>query len=160
MHEPETSDRPTNRRQNAPRPARTRTDASGGWREEYALQVVDDDHELRADGGSRYILPSVGTRVRDRDDEDGEDLLVVDVSDTPADERTIDAIDATVADVNPEYDPDAPTVEAVYLDELEHALDGGWRSVEDVKDAISFDAVRSYTFPADRLASTSGGGSA
>lgn len=102
----------------------------------------------------------MGSRVRDRDDEDGEELLVVGVSDTPAGERTIDAIDATVADVNPEYDPDAPTVEAVYLDELEHALDGGWRSVEDVKDAISFDAVRSYTFPADRLASTAGGESA
>lgn len=148
----------TDRSTNRPRTdayTRTRRDASAGWRDEYALQGVDDTHEPRADGG-RYILPSEGSRVRDRDEEDDEELLVVRVrEDTRADDHRIDALDATVADVNPEYDPDAPVVEAVYVDELE-SLDGR-RTVEGVRDAVADGDVGSYSFPADRLAAISGG---
>jgi hypothetical protein len=154
MHERRHTNRPTNR----PRTdayTRTRRDASAGWRDEYALQGVDDTHDPRADGG-RYILPSEGSRVRDRESDEDDELLVVRVhDDTRADDHRIDAVDATVAEVNPEYDPAAPVVEGVYADELE-ALDG-WRTVEDVRDAVSFDAVNSYTFPADRLAAIAGG---
>lgn len=165
MHYRTNSNQTTNRTrtdaytQDPHRHRRPRTDASGGWRAEYALQVVDDAHEPRADGG-RYVLPTVGSRVRDRDGDDGDELLVVNVDGTTtAADHTIEALDATVADVNPAYDPAAPVVEAVYVEELEAALDG-WRGVEDVKDAISFDAIASYTFPVDRLASTPGGDSA
>lgn len=132
------------------------TDASAGWRTEYALQGVDGTHEPRADGG-RYILPGEGSRVRDRDGDEDDELLVVRVhEDTRAGDHRIDALDATVAGVNPEHDPDAPVVEAVYVDELEE-LDA-WRTVEDVRDAVSFGAINSYPFPADRLAAISGGG--
>jgi len=134
----------------------TRRDASAGWRDEYALQGVEDTHDPRADGG-RYILPTSGSRVRDRDGDEDDELLVVRVHhDTRAADHRIDALDATVADVNPNYDADAPVVEAVYVDELESL--GGWRTVEDVRDAVSFDAVKCYSFPADRLAATAGGG--
>ncbi|WP_424004841.1 hypothetical protein ACOZ4I_17395 (plasmid) [Haloarcula salina] len=131
------------------------TDASADWRTEYAAQAVDTD--LRADGG-RYALPAVGSRVRDRDT-DGDELLIIDVREgTRADGFVLDEFDGlTVADVNDAYDPGAPVVDAVYIDELEEAL-GGWRTVEDVKDAVSFGAVGSYSFPADRLAVVDGGG--
>lgn len=149
----------TNRPTNRPRTdayARTRRDASAGWRDEYALQGVDDTHEPRADGG-RYILPSEGSRVRDRDGDEDDELLVIRVhDDTRADDHRIDALDATVAGVNPEHDPDAPVVEGVYIDELED-LDG-WRTVADVRDAVAEGAVGGYSFPADRLAAISGGG--
>jgi hypothetical protein len=34
--------------------------------------------------------------------------------------------------------------------DLEERLDG-WRSVDDVRDAVAFDAVAAYSFPASRL---------
>jgi hypothetical protein len=151
MRHREHSDRSTRRRNDAYE--HTRRDASVGWRDEYLFQAVAGD--MRADGG-RYILPSEGSRVRDRDGDEDDELLVVRVHpDTPADDHRIDALDATVADVNPEYDPDAPVVEAVYADELE-SLDG-WRTVADVRDAVAEGAVGGYSFPADRLAAISGG---
>lgn len=129
--------------------------ASADWRAEYRAQAVDAD--LRADGG-RYILPTVGGRVRDR--EDGDELVVVDTyPGANADKYGIDDLDGvTVADVNDTYDPSAPVVDAVYVEDLEETLDG-WRAVEDVKDAVSFDAITAYSFPADRLAAANGGGS-
>jgi hypothetical protein len=39
---------------------------------------------------------------------------------------------------------------------LNAALDD-WRSVEDLRDAVSFGAVNAYSFPADRLDTTGGG---
>lgn len=135
----------------------TEPTASADWRTEYAAQGVEPD--LRADGG-QYTLPAVGARVSDRDT-DGDGLVVVDVRErTRADDLVLDELDEldglTVADVNPEYDPGAPVADAVYVDELEAALDT-WRGVEDVKDAVSFGAVASYSFPADRLEPVAGG---
>jgi len=150
QHEPQ---RPKNRPRND---AYTRADASAGWRAEYRHQHAAPD--LRADGGTATTLPSTGDRVRDRET-DGDELLVVEIhADARADEYEIEALEhATVADVNDGYDPRAVVVEAVYLEEADAALDG-WRSVEDVRDAVSFGAVNAYAFPADRLAATSGGG--
>jgi hypothetical protein len=127
--------------------SRERADASAGWRAEYAAQEVDPD--LRADGGA-VTLPSPGDRATDT--KHGDELLVVETRpDTSAADYPIDGLEsATVADVNDEYDPDAAVVEAVYPDELTEALDG-WRSVEDIRDAISFGAVNSYAFPNDRV---------
>jgi hypothetical protein len=145
---------------------RTDTDASAGWEAEYAYQAADP--ELRADGGdpperaplsaftdggrAEYVLPSRGDRVRDRDR--GDELVVVDVDpETRAGAYEIDGLGgATVADANPAYDAAAPVVEAVYAEEAADSLDG-WRSVEDLRDAVAFGALRSYTFPCDRLAS-------
>ena len=139
----------------------TQTDASAGWRREYRHQHADP--ELRTDGGRAPVeafgdggttkcdLPDVGERVRDRDT-DRDELLVVETHpDTRAIEYEIGAIDASVAAVNSAYDPSSPVVEAVYAEEAADALDG-WRSVEDLRDAVSFGAIRAYTFPADRLA--------
>ena len=113
--------------------------------------------EAFADGGTTTRLPSAGDRVRDRDSDDGDRLVVVETHpDTEARDCWLDAINATVADVNGAYDAAAPVVEAVYLEDAEDTLDG-WRTVEDLRDAVSFDALRCYSFPADRLAALPGG---
>jgi len=121
-------------------------------------RVLDElpEPEPVTDGG-RYLIPNVGSRVVDRDSDGRDELVVTDTHpDTGADRYEIDAIDATVADVNPEYDPAAPVVEAVYAEEVAERLDG-WRSVEDLRDAAAFDAINSYSFPVDRLARPEGG---
>jgi len=132
---------------------------------EPAADDADDvpEHPERApleaftDGGATTRLPSAGERVRDRDSDDGDELVVVETHpDTEARECWLDAINATVADVNGAYDAAAPVVEAAYVSEVEDSLDG-WRSVEDLRDAVSFGALRCYSFPADRLARLSGG---
>lgn len=105
--------------------------------------------QLVADGGRPGVAP--GDRVRDLEADNGEgDLLVVAVRDTTAAKHTIPELGETVASVNPGYPPEDRVAEAVYVDEVEDRLDG-WRSVEDVRDAVAFDALRSYSFPASRL---------
>jgi len=137
------SDKTTRRRNDAYE--HTRRDASAGWRDEYLFQAVAGD--MRADGG-RFVLPEPGARVADK--ETGDDLVVVRVHpDTRARDEYIESLDATVAAVNHTYNPDAPIAEVVYVDSLD-TLDG-WRTVEDLRDAVSFGAVESYTFPCDRL---------
>lgn len=136
------------------RPRTTDPDASAGWRAEYATQGVDPD--LRADGGTAYRLPSKGEVVRDRDSPE-DTLVVLDTHpETAAASHTIDAIDATVAEANPAYDAGAPVVEAVYVADVNDTLED-WFKVGDLRDAVSFGALRSYTFPADRLAEYQGG---
>lgn len=104
--------------------------------------------------GGRYLLPNSGAHVRDRDTDDEHDTLIVVAvhAETAAEDYEIDELDgATVADVNGDYDPGAPVVEAVYVDEAEEQLDG-WRSVEDLRDAVSFGTITAYSFPVSRLA--------
>jgi len=138
------------------RPRTTDPDASADWRTEYASQGVDA--AIATDGGTETRLPSAGDRVRDRDSDDGDELVVVETHpDTEARDCWLDAIGATVADVNGAYDAAAPVVEAAYVEDVEERLDG-WRSVEDLRDAVSFGALDVYTFPADRLAARPGGG--
>jgi len=137
------------------RPRTTDPDASAGWRTEYATQGVD--HAIATDGGTETRLPAAGDRVRDRDSDDGDELVVVEIHpDTEARECWLDALDATVAEVNSAYDAAAPVVEAAYVEDVSETLDG-WRTVEDLRDAVSFGALDVYTFPADRLAARPGG---
>lgn len=143
VHEPDSTKRPN----------RSRTDASAGWRDEYRHA-----HAALPDGG-RYLLPNAGARVRDRDTDDEHDTLIVITvhAETAAEDYEIDELDgATVADVNPDHDPGAPVVEAVYADEADEQLDG-WRSVEDLRDGVSFGAITAYSFPVPRLARDHGG---
>lgn len=117
---------------------------------------ADEAREAFTDGG-RYILPGVGDTVVDR--EDGDRLVVINVdAHTTADEEVLPECGGlTVAELNPEYDATAPLVEAVYVETVDNTLEG-WRSVEDLIDAVEFGALESYTFPADRLATVEEGG--
>lgn len=134
---------------------RTESDASAGWREEYATQHVDTS--LRADGAKAYTIPGEGDTIRDLDCGGEDTLIVLDTHpEACAAEFEIDDTGVTVAQLNPAYDDGAPVIEAVYLDDIEDRLEG-WRSIEDIRDAVSFDVLRVYSFPADRIVETDRG---
>lgn len=145
-------DRQTYRHRRRDRDRREERDASAGWREEYRTA-----HVRLPDGGREVDALAVADRVRDRDSDEDDELLVLEVRDVRADEERLDAIDGspTVAEVNPAYGPGAPVVDAVYLDDLGHLE--AWRSVDDLRDAVEAGALRAYTFPRDRLAPAPGG---
>ena len=84
-----------------------------------------DGRELLTDGGGRLDL---GTRVVDRDADDPNTAVVVDLPDEPAYAYTIDALDGepSVADLNPDYGASAPVASVVFLgdlSEIAHRLD-------------------------------------
>lgn len=112
--------------------------------------------ELVADGGTRrqqFELPDPGEPVRDR--KQGDLLVAVEVHpDTPAAAWHIDAIAGrpTVADVNPQFSPDAPVVLAVYDDDE--------RETDNLRKWAYAGEVKTYTFPADRLEAVDAGGDA
>jgi hypothetical protein len=107
---------------------------------------ADDAREAFTDGG-QYRLPSVGDRVVDR--EGGHDLVVIDVHPgTGANSYHVDG-DATVADHNEAYDPAAPVVECIYVNE---AVLAEWRDTEGLRRSVDVDDLSKYSFPADRLA--------
>jgi|APHM01.1.fsa_nt_gi hypothetical protein len=111
------------------------------------------------DDSGRFDLPSEGAIVRDDRRKDGlnDELLVMSVHpDTTAADEYIPEIGQTVADVNKPYAADSPVVDVVYLEEVEDTLDG-WRSIDDINEAILAGALHTYTFPADRLSRTPGG---
>jgi hypothetical protein len=136
----------------------TQNPAEPGADDSDHAEETDDPATLEAfaDGGTTDALPAPGDEVRDR--EEGDRLVVVEThADTTAAEYEIAALeDATVAEVNDRWSADAPVVEAAYVADIEDRLDG-WRSVEDLRDAVAFDALRAYSFPADRLAALPGG---
>lgn len=132
---------------------RPQRDVSGSWRDEYRhAGVTLPDGGADGEEPTRYVLPDVGTVVRDRDGEPTDELLVVAMHDTRADEYRLEAVDGepTVADVNPGYDPAAPVVGAVYRDDVPDT--DGWRTVDELRRAVARDELRAYSFPADRLA--------
>ena len=130
------------------RTERRTTDVSAGWRAEYAAQEVATT--VLPDGGEERPGIAAGDRVRDLESDDSEELLVVGIRDADAAEHVIAELGESVASVNPGYPPKDRVAEAVYMDDVESRLDG-WRSVEDVRDAVAFDAIASYSFPASRL---------
>jgi hypothetical protein len=118
--------------------------ASADWRTEYAANEA-----VLPDGGRR-ILPTVGGRATDREDDEAE-LIVLDVHpDARADSWVIDATGDTVAEHNPGYGADSPVVECVYAEDA--ARLPSWRTVEDLRDAVDTDTLASYAFPVERLA--------
>lgn len=102
--------------------------------------------QVVADGGRPGV--TVGDWARDADSDDDDRLLVIREPGATADEVLIG--DRTVAEYNPEYPPTARVLRCVYESALEERLDG-WRSVDDVRDAVAVDAIPSYSFPAPRL---------
>jgi len=110
-----------------------------------------DDGQLVADGG--VDLPERGDERVDRDTDGDGRVLVLDVhADARADTWVVEALDDTVAAVNPEYPADEPVVAAVYVDALEDVGIAD-RPVDDVEHAANLGEVGVYHFPASRLAS-------
>jgi hypothetical protein len=91
-----------------------------------------------------------GDRAIDREDRDDAVVVVVFVHDATAGDYTIEALGETVSAVNPGYSPRDRVIEAVYLTEAEAAL-GDWANTGQLRDAVAFDGLRSYSFPEARL---------
>lgn len=99
-----------------------------------------------------WELPRPGATVVDRDDDDRSAAIVVEVHpEASAYGWHIDALDKTVADVNPEYHESAPVVTVAYASDLEAAGIGRRRSVDLLRAAIEREGVRTYDFPSPRL---------
>lgn len=105
-----------------------------------------------ADGG--FHLPAIGATVVDRDG--GDRLVVVETYPTAeASNWNVPELDATVGDVNPNYDDRAPVVEGVYVDDVNDTV-GEWDDVDDLKAAVQDDRLDAYHFPSGRLAQGNG----
>jgi hypothetical protein len=112
----------------------------------------ESGHKLVTDGGTTFTIPKPGDVVHDRESSYGDDrLLVLGVrEETTAESEYIQQIDASVAEVNPEYSPRAPVARCVYYDEV--ATVDPEASMDDVRSAVELNIFNSYTFPVDRLA--------
>lgn len=117
------------------------------------MQETNDNSERQTNKDTKtHTLPSPSDRVRDRDGDDGDEVLVVRTHpDTAAEDYRIDAIDATVADENPDHPSDAPAVEAVYIEDLKRG-DVTSREPRALRADVAEGQLRAYTFPASRLA--------
>jgi hypothetical protein len=107
-----------------------------------------------ADDGQFSIDFSLGDEVRDRDADDPNRAVVVDLPDEPAYERTIDALEGSpsVADVNSDYPASGSVATVAYAGDLDDALDVWHEADPETLATICDDHdVRTYDFPTARL---------
>ena len=101
---------------------------------------------------------AIGEVVRDRDDDDPNDAVVVNVPPIPASEWDVHALGQTLAEANPGYPADAQTVVVVFRESLAEYLDttdttGEFDSQLPLSD-LADEHVPFYAFPVLRLDST------
>ena len=103
-------------------------------------------------GGIAYTLPEVGAHVFDRESDDDEKLVVINVypGTRAADYEIPELSGCTVAELNKQYDPEAPVVDAVYVEDVNDTF-GRSHTTGQLRSAVSDCSIRSYTFPAPRL---------
>lgn len=97
---------------------------------------------------------ALGDRVVDRDTEDPNTAVVVELPDAPAYEYTIDALDGepTVADLNPEYGAGGAVAIVAFESELDGALDvWRWVDPETLAGLCDEENIRTYSYPVERL---------
>lgn len=98
---------------------------------------------------------SHGDRVVDRDDEDPDVAVVVNLPGETAAEWDVPERDMTVAEDNPDYDAHAPVAVVVFEDTLEEYRPGYDR---DREIPLAYLDAPHYTFPAPRLEVVEAGG--
>ena len=90
-------------------------------------------------------------------DSDGQHtrLIVVAHPDASCDELDVPHTGKTVADYNPEYEPSAPVVQAVYQNQLDEKVED-WNGlhVEELLPACKDAGIQTYSYPAKRLNSS------
>jgi hypothetical protein len=117
---------------------------------------LDDEAAIVTDGGRSFILPDVGTEVVDREQVDQGDetptaVVVAIHPTTTASDFVIRGLDATVADVNPDWSDIAPVVEVVFREALaKTTLDYGGKETPDPAECRRNGLVV-YSYPAPRL---------
>lgn len=104
-------------------------------------------------GAIRYTLPEVGAHVFDREYDEAKELVVIEVypGTRAADHEIPELSGRTVAELNAQYDSEAPVVDAVYIEDINGSC-GRNRDIRQLRSAVRDGSIRSYTFPAPRLA--------
>ena len=101
---------------------------------------------------------AAGEVVRDRDDDDPNDAIVVNVPPIPASEWDVTALDQTLAEANPDYPADAQTVIVVFREVLTEYFEGTDTTGEFDSQipiaTLADEHVQFYAFPAPRLEAT------
>ena len=97
-----------------------------------------------------------GQRARDRESEDGGEVLVLGANDKTAEECYVSAIGQTVAEANPEYPASDPVADVAFIEGIEDALGLDW-SADDVlqltdSDDLDRARIKVYGYPESRLA--------
>ena len=96
-----------------------------------------------------------GDIALDRESDDDARLIVLERHDVPASEKYISAINATVAEANPEHPDDVAVVSVAFVESVEDAFGLSWE-VKDVLEAYEEDQmerarVKRYAYPESRL---------
>lgn len=82
-------------------------------------------------------------------------LIVVDHPEVTCAEYDIPGAGQTVAEYNPDYDPDAPAVETVNRDKLDDEVENWtWLDLDEVGAAAEEAGLQTYAYPAPQLKST------
>lgn len=93
----------------------------------------------------------VGDRVKDKDSEDSE-AVVVNQTEATAMEFSIPSARETVASLNPDYDPMSKVTEVAFVDELERKLpQWAFMDASDFSSIVSEQQIKTYYYPCDRL---------
>ena len=103
-------------------------------------------------GAIRYTLPKTGAHVFDERSNEERELVVIDVypGTRAADHKIPEPSGYTVAELNNQYDPGEPVVDAVYIEDINDLFGSCW-NVKQLRSAVYNDLIRSYAFPAPRL---------
>ena len=96
-----------------------------------------------------------GQLVRDRESDDDSRMVIIRIRDTPARAHHIDAIDQTVAEVNPDYPPHEPVVDVAFVADIEDAVGINWEADDIVRmaadDQLERADIQRYAYPISRL---------
>ena len=103
-------------------------------------------------GAIRYPLPKVGARVFDEQCNEEKELVVINVypGTRAGDHEIREHSRHTVAELNRQYDPGEPVVDAVYIEDINDIFGPYW-NIRQLRSAAYCGSIRSYAFPASRL---------
>ncbi|EMA56033.1 hypothetical protein [Halococcus thailandensis] len=97
-----------------------------------------------------------GQLVCDRESDDDSRMVILRLRDTPARAYHIGAIDQTVAEANPDYEPHEPVVDVAFVADIEDAVGSNWEADDIVRmaadDQLERADIQRYAYPITRLA--------
>lgn len=96
---------------------------------------------------------NIGNVVQDREDDDPDPAIVVNVPGVPADEWDVPRFGKTIAEDNPDYPADALVVTILFEDNLNYSFPNWERDTKISYDTLDGRGLQYYSFPAPRLES-------
>ena len=95
----------------------------------------------------------IGDVVQDREDDDPDPAIVVNVPGVPADKWDVPRFGKTIAEDNPDYPANAPIVTVLFEDNLNYSFPDWERDTKIPYDTLDGRGLQYYSFPAPRLES-------